>query len=113
MHLLCHSEGSLCKTTWSLRHRPGAGFGKHNHEPRLNEAAHPQHRQLSSLDASKVQQFANAGVAPKEIRSYLRMNSDTLATQQDIYNCIARGKRELAKGQSNMRALADELNESF
>ncbi|KAI7768235.1 hypothetical protein LZL87_014081 [Fusarium oxysporum] len=33
----------------------------------------------------------------------------TIATQQDIYNCIARGKRELAKGQSHMHALANEL----
>lgn len=92
MHLICHSEGSLCKTTWSLRHRPGAGFGKRNHESSPNEAVHTQHRQLSSFDASKVQQFANAGVAPKEIRSYLHMNSDMLVTQQYVYNCIAGGK---------------------
>ncbi|KAF5700386.1 hypothetical protein FMUND_14356 [Fusarium mundagurra] len=65
---------------------------------------------LASLDVSKVWQLANADVAPKEIRSYLHMNSDTLATQQYIYNCIARGKRELARGQSNIRAPADELN---
>ncbi|KAL9564032.1 hypothetical protein ACKAV7_011806 [Fusarium commune] len=55
-------------------------------------------------------QLANAGIAPKEIRSYLRTTSDTLATQQDIYNCIARGKRDLAKGQSNIYALANQLN---
>ncbi|KAJ3455772.1 hypothetical protein MRS44_017254 [Fusarium solani] len=36
---------------------------------------------------------------------------DTLATQQDIYNCIARGKRERAKGQSNIHALAGQLND--
>ncbi|KAJ3454449.1 hypothetical protein MRS44_018343 [Fusarium solani] len=28
---------------------------------------------------------------------------------QDIYNCIAQGKRDLARGQSNMHALADQL----
>jgi hypothetical protein len=49
-------------------------------------------------------------VAPKEIRSYLRNHSETLATQQDIYNCIAQGKRDLAKGQSNIHALANELD---
>ncbi|KAM6513523.1 hypothetical protein FALCPG4_18956 [Fusarium falciforme] len=100
---------SLCKTTWSVRHRPLEGSDQHNHEPSLSQLAHPTHRQLSSSDRSTVQQLANAGVAPKEIRSYLRMNSDTLATQQDIYNCIARGKRDLTRGQSNMHALSDQL----
>ncbi|KAJ3453309.1 hypothetical protein MRS44_017556 [Fusarium solani] len=105
---------SLCKTTWSVRHRSKPDFGRHNHEPSLSQLAHPTHRQLSSSDRTTVQQLANAGVAPKEISSYLRTNSDSLATQRDIYNCIARGKRELAKGQSNMHALANELeNQGF
>ncbi|KAH7461514.1 hypothetical protein FOMA001_g19037 [Fusarium oxysporum f. sp. matthiolae] len=104
------AKESLCGTQWSLRHRPGPGFDQHNHEPSFHQVAHPVHRQLSRSDESTVHQLANAGIAPKEIRSYLRTTSDTLATQQDIYNCIARGKRELAKGQSNIHALADQLN---
>ncbi|KAJ3455262.1 hypothetical protein MRS44_013862 [Fusarium solani] len=103
------AKESLCKTIWSLRHRPGADFNHHNHEPSLTQVAHPIHRQLSCSDESTVHQLANAGVAPKDIRSYLQMNSDTLATQQDIYNCIKRGKRDLARGQSNIHALADQL----
>lgn len=38
------------------------------------------------------------------------MHSDTIAIQQDIYNYIAKGKRDLAKGQSNIHALANELD---
>jgi hypothetical protein len=58
--------------------------------------------------------MANAGIAPREIRSYLHAQSNTNATQQDIYNCIAQGKRELVKGQSSIHALANELdNEGF
>ncbi|KAJ3454446.1 hypothetical protein MRS44_018340 [Fusarium solani] len=103
------AKESRCGTIWSLRHRSGADFKQHNHEPSFSQVAHPIHRQLSSLDQSTVQQLSSAGVAPKGIMSYLRMNSDTIATQQDIYNCIAQGKRNLAKGQSNMHALNDQL----
>jgi hypothetical protein len=40
----------------------------------------------------------------------MRLQSDTIATQRDIYNCIAAGKRALAEGQSHIHALAEELN---
>ncbi|KHO10961.1 transposase [Metarhizium robertsii ARSEF 23] len=59
---------------------------------------------------STVHNLGNEAVAPKEIKSYLRNHSETLATQQDIYNCMAQGKRDLAKGQSNIHALANELD---
>ncbi|KAL9567439.1 hypothetical protein ACKAV7_008389 [Fusarium commune] len=108
------AKESLCKTVWSLTHRPGPGFDRHNHEPSFSERAHPVHRHLSSPDRSTVHKLSNAGIEPRKIQSYLHLNSDTLATQQDIYNYIAQGKRELAKGQSNMHALANELeNEGF
>lgn len=90
------AKESLCKTTWSLRHRPGVSFSQHNHKRSISHLAHPTLRQISRPDKSTVQQLANAGVALKEIRLYLHINSDTLAMQQDIYNCIARGKSELA-----------------
>lgn len=100
------AKESLCGTQWRLRHRPDTRFHQHNHPPSFSPVAHPVHRQLSRQDEAKVHQLANAGIQPREIRSYLRMNSDTLATQQDIYNSIARGKRSLAQGQSNIHALA-------
>ncbi|TQV90293.1 hypothetical protein IF1G_11052 [Cordyceps javanica] len=63
---------------------------------------------LASIDRV-FHNLASVGVAAKEIRTYLRNHLTTLATQQDIYNCIAQGKRDLAKGQSNIYALANEL----
>ncbi|SPO02542.1 uncharacterized protein DNG_05215 [Cephalotrichum gorgonifer] len=53
-------------------------------------------------------------LAPKDIRTYIRQNSDTIATQQDIYNRIADSRRELCEGQSTIHALANQLdNEGF
>lgn len=53
-------------------------------------------------------------MAPKEIRTYIRQNSDSVATQQDIYNRIADARREASEGQNSVNALADQLfNEGF
>lgn len=104
------AKESLDKASWKLTHRLGSEYATHNHEPSAQKSAHPVHRKLSHADVLTVHNLANAGVAPKEIRSYLRNQSKTLATQQDIYNCIAQGKRDLAKGQSNIHALANELD---
>lgn len=103
------AKESLCQTIWSLRHRPGARFDQHNHEPSIDPVAHPTHRHLSGPEVSTVRQLSSAGIGAKEIRSYLLMTSKTLATQRDIYNYIAEGKRALAKGQSNIHALTDQL----
>ncbi|KAJ2975527.1 hypothetical protein NQ176_g5473 [Zarea fungicola] len=104
------AKEGLNQGSWKLTHRPGKEYAIHNHEPSTQASAHPVHRRVSSADMSTIHNLANAGVAPKEIRSYLRTHSKTLATQQDVYNCIARGKRDLAKGQSNIHALANELD---
>ncbi|KAL9560692.1 hypothetical protein ACKAV7_015183 [Fusarium commune] len=96
------------KTSWSLSHRPDQKHHKHNHEP-SNPLAHPTHRILSAADRQIVKQLTSCGSAPKDIISHLRNTSTTLATQQDIYNCIAESKRELLKGQSNIHALANQL----
>jgi hypothetical protein len=96
------------KTSWSLSHRPNQKHHKHNHEP-SNPLAHPTHRILSAADRQIVKQLTSCGSAPKDIISHLRNTSTTLATQQDIYNCIAESKRELLKGQSNIHALANQL----
>lgn len=103
------AKETLDKTTWRLTHRPGNEFAHHNHTPSTNISAHPVHRQLSHTDRSTINNLTNAGVAPKEIRSYLRQNTGSLATQQDIYNCIAQGKRDQKRGQSTIQALANEL----
>ncbi|KAL9572153.1 hypothetical protein ACKAV7_003731 [Fusarium commune] len=96
------------RTAWSLKYRPDHSHHEHNHEP-SNALAHPTHRQLSSPDRSIVRQLANAGATPKVITSHLRNTTGTLATQKDIYNCIAQSKRELVQGQSNIHALTMQL----
>ena len=103
------AKENLDKSAWQLTHRPGDQYARHNHEPSIDIAAHPVHRQLSNTDISTITRLANAGVAPRDIRSYLSEHSATRANQQDIYNHIAQGKRDLKKGQSNIHALANEL----
>jgi hypothetical protein len=56
-----------------------------------------------------VSTLSNAGVAPKDIRTYIQQNSNSLATQQDIYNQIAVTKRVICEGQSTINALASQL----
>jgi hypothetical protein len=104
------AKQSLDKTTWTLRHRPDSRFAIHNHEPTWHQSAHPTHRTLSDNDKTTISGLTNAGVAPKDIRTYIRQKSNTIATQQDIYNRIADSKRELCEGQSTIHAFANQLD---
>jgi hypothetical protein len=83
----------------------------HNHAPSQHPTAHPSHRQLTEGDLAKLSSLSNAGVAPKEIQTFLRQNSVSLATQRDIYNRIADTLREIREGQSTIHALANQLYE--
>lgn len=105
------AKQSLDKTTWAVKHRPDGRFAVHNHEPSWHQSAHPVHRVLSSTEKATIGDLTNAGVAPKDIRTHLRQHSDTIATQQDIYNRIAESKRSLCEGQSTMQAFANQLDE--
>jgi len=108
------AKQSLDTTTWTLRHRSDRRFAIHNHEPSQHISAYPAHRKLSSKDRSTVSNLANTRIAPKDIRTYIRQNSDTIATQQDIYNRIADSRRDLCEGQSTISALINQLdNEGF
>jgi hypothetical protein len=101
----------LDRTSWSLKHRQGQQYAIHNHEQSLHETAHPSHRILSEADKEMISSFTDARIAPKDIQTFLRQNSNTTATQQDIYNYIAESKRQFRKGQSTIQALANQLDE--
>ena len=105
------AKESLHGASWVLSHRTGQEYSQHNHPPSQDPSAHPAHRSLSSEDRSTVASLTAACIGPKEIRSYLRQNSDAIPTQQDIYNCIAESKRRLYEGQSTIHALANQLDE--
>ena len=99
-------------TQWRVKHRPGSQFAVHNHEPSPHISAHPSLRALSASDEATISDLTQASIAPRDIRTYLRQNSSSAgaATQQDIYNCIAKSKRALCEGQSTIQALANELD---
>jgi hypothetical protein len=105
------AKQSLDHTTWSLKHRQGRQYAVHNHEPSLHETAHPSHRVLSEADKATISGLTDARIAPKDIQTFLRQNSNTIATQQDIYNYIAESKRQFRQGQSTIQALNNQLNE--
>ena len=86
------AKQSLDGTTWVLSYRPGQEFSLHNHPPSQDPSAHPAHRILSGEEKSMVTGLATAGIAPKDIRTYMRQNTNTIATQQDIYNHIAESR---------------------
>jgi hypothetical protein len=101
---------SNCKTQWAVKHRNNPRYHTHNHEPSFGPRAHPVLRRITHEGEQTIRFLSEAGVKPKEIRTFMRLSdSFKLATQQDIYNAVARSKRALAKGQSTIHALADEL----
>lgn len=104
------AKESLDKTVWTLRHRPDRRFSIHNHEPSQHPSAHPVHRILSKETVTTLASLSNAGIAPKDIRTYIRQNHNVMATQQDIYNRIADTKRAVCEGQSSIHALANQLD---
>ncbi|KAJ3551452.1 hypothetical protein NPX13_g11359 [Xylaria arbuscula] len=104
-----YAKESLDKATWTVKHLADKRFSIHNHDPSPHPIAHPAHRVLSTEEKSTLASLTNAGIAPKEIRTYMRQNYDTIATQQDIYNRIAAARREVCAGQSTIQALADQL----
>jgi hypothetical protein len=91
------AKESRDKSSWSLRHRLDARFSIHNHAPSLHPSAHPVHRKLPEEDQLTLERLANAGVAPKNIRTYLRQYTNSAPTQQDVYNGIAAARRRLCE----------------
>ncbi len=74
------AKQSLDKNRWAVKHRQDSRFAVHNHEPSWHHSAHPVHRVLSVTDKATIGNLTNAGVAPKDIRTYIRQQSDTVAT---------------------------------
>lgn len=97
------------RTTWTLVHRPCKEYAQHNHPPSEDPSGHPIHRALCKEEVSTISNLAAAGVAPRNIKTYLHKTSDTLATAKDIRNQIAIARRDLREGQSSIQALVDQL----
>ena len=94
-------------TSWTLQYRPDREYALHNHPPSQDASAHPTHRQLHEEDKTIISNLTAAGSTPRDIETYLHENSDTLATQKDIYNQIAAIRRDLREGR--VQALVDQL----
>jgi hypothetical protein len=92
-----------------LKHRPSRRFSVHNHEPSQHACAHPVHRQLSSPGKQQLKRLSEAGIASKDIQTFIRKD-ESLVTRQDIYNQIANIHREAYEGQSPIHALANQLD---
>jgi len=104
------AKESFDRTTWTLRHRPDSKFSKHNHPPSTEPSVHRSHRQLPEEDIAVIGDLTTAGIAPRDIRAYIRQTSNALTTRQDIYNHAATARRNLFQGQSSIQALVNQLN---
>jgi len=89
------AKQSLDKTTWSVRHRLHLKYSSHNHELSLHLSAYLVHRKLSEEDRAKLSSLLSAGIAPKDIRTYIRQNCDTLATAGRLQSHCRRQARSL------------------
>ena len=105
------AKESLDKSMWTLTHRPDPQFSIHNHQPSHHISAYPIHRTLSTEDIAIMTSFVEVGIRPKQIRIYLRENSTSIATQQDIYNQITNIRRENYRSQSSIHVLANQLED--
>jgi hypothetical protein len=74
------AKESIDKSTWTLRHRSDSRFSLHNHEPSQDATAHPVLQIMSQEHLSQLNGLANVGIAPKEIRTYMRHNTDNSNT---------------------------------
>ncbi|KAJ2894092.1 hypothetical protein MKZ38_007931 [Zalerion maritima] len=79
------AKQSLKGNSWVLSHRPDKECALHNHPPSEAASTHPAHRKLQERDITMISRLTTAGAAPRDMRTYLNNNSDTLATQRDIY----------------------------
>jgi hypothetical protein len=66
---------SYCKTQWTVRHRDGPQYCIHNHRPSFGPSAHPVHRQIPDQAEQTIRYLSQAGVKPKEIRTYLKLSN--------------------------------------
>lgn len=62
----------------------------HNHDGTMVPAAHPQHRQLSTVAQQSIASMSEAGVAPQAIISSIRLEDPEVAIQaRDVYNACS------------------------
>ncbi|KAG6980171.1 Misshapen-like kinase 1 [Fusarium oxysporum f. sp. albedinis] len=96
---------------WVVRHRSDNQYAVHNHTPSTHPTAHPVLRRLSKDDKSTISNLTKAGISSKEIRTYMRQHSNSIATQKDISNSIAEARRSSRFGENTMHALINQLDQ--
>ncbi len=90
---------------FSCWQKPDSRFAMQDHEPSWHQSAHPVHRVLPPTEKATIGDLANAGVAPKDIKTHLRQHFDTVVTQQDIYNRIQRASGSSVRGKAPCKPL--------
>lgn len=97
----------LDRKIWVITHRPNKRFALHNHEPSSAPSSHPAHRKLSSEQTSTLIGLANSGTSVKNIITHMHKSYGTISTEQDIYNILAKNRRDRCEGQNSTQALAN------
>jgi len=69
--------------------------GDHNHDASINDSEHSQYRRPTDTEVSAILSLHGSGVAPRKIvASLLEQNPRTLVTSREVYNTIAKAKKE-------------------
>jgi hypothetical protein len=75
-----------------------------------NEGRKDTYLSWQNEDTAQVS-LSNAGIAVKDIITYIRQNSNYLATQKDIYNWLATVRRDAYEGHCGIHALINQLEQ--
>ncbi|XP_077216899.1 protein FAR1-RELATED SEQUENCE 5-like [Tasmannia lanceolata] len=83
---------------------------EHNHKASKDISVHPSSRRFSKEEVLRIKEMTIAGIEPLQMLTSLRQrNRRLLAESRDLYNCIAKIRKEILTGRTRIQALLDEL----
>jgi hypothetical protein len=96
---------------WTLKHRQGPQFARHNHGPTMKPSVHWQHRKLRGDALKQATALIAAGLEPKDIVSALSATLDIPPLAQDISNLIQKIQKLELNGNTPIDALLNTLDQ--
>jgi hypothetical protein len=90
----CPFEIRILRTkcgTWKVQ----VHNGDHNHEASIKDSEHSRYRRPTNTEVSAILSLHRSGAAPQNIvASLLQQNPHSLVTSREVYNVIAKAKKE-------------------
>jgi hypothetical protein len=94
----CPFEIRILRTKWGTW-KVQVQNRDHNHDASINDSEHSKYRKPKDTEVSAILSLHGSGVAPRNIvASLLEQNPHTLVTSREVYNIIAKAKKERPQG---------------